>query len=309
MLTQTSKQERRKRLKAEKEKYELEENMTWNGRCLTIEPRKRYKKNDKNKISAFQSRTNFTLVAGNPNNGKEEYIKKMLAERKFEAVREAIKEDDRRRAEHAYFKWLAKYGKKPWEVPDTVERTYLKSIYEALVNDDDQNRMDLIELINTKDSTFGYKCKPIFFTLKDGEDRTSAIEGFIDQIKEVMAPPKLEVEWEVEDLGAKAKSDDPTEFKTKIIIKEFIQFPPNILAVGDFSAEERKYILDKIHTFQVKQFIRCYCTCLVYDVKSADKDTGIEYKHPLAQEGWNDVYYLQKNGKVRKVCHYHDRLI
>lgn len=302
---QEKKRKRRRELAAGRKKYELAPGFSWNGRCLTIEPTGHIKSKSKaNKIlqDHMLTRTNLTLVTGQPNNGKLEYIKNMLEQRKFESVRQHIKEAENKEKKNVYYNWLRQFGMKPDDVEDRIYDLFVINYFNKVL-DNDRNKLNMIDLINNKDSSFGYKCKLMVFESKEGEDRMDTLNNFIREVEKTMAPETL-----IENYEKEVYDEETDETHMETVERKFPQIPPNILVVADFSTEERKEFLRQLSIFRYRNFIKCFNTCLVYDVKSKHKD-DVDYSHPTAIEGWNQVTYLNKKGKVTHVTNYHDELL
>ena len=301
---QEEKRKRRRALAEGRKKYEVDTNFSWNGRCLTIEPTRHYKEEKAEKIRQehMLSRTNLTLVTGQPNNGKLDFVENMLERRKYESVRQHIKEKENKEKMEGYRAWLRQFGKQPYEVPDRIYDLYVTKYFDKVL-DNDRNKMDMVSLIDNKQSTFGHKCRLMVFEILPEESRKDAFNRFLDEVKQSMALKTL-----VEDYEKEVYDEEKNETHIEVVKREFPQIPDNILAVADFTTEERKEFLRELNAFRFLNFIKCFNTCLIYDVKSKEK-SKFDYSHPTAIEGWNQVNYLDKNGKVIHIDKYHDDLL
>lgn len=302
---QEKKRKRRRELAAGRKKYELAPGFSWNGRCLTIEPTGHIKSKSKaEKIlqDHLLTRTNLTLVTGQPNNGKLEHIKNMLDQRKFGSVRQHIKEIENKEKRDAYYSWLRQFGMNPNDVEDRIYDLYVIKYFNKVL-DNDRNKLNMIDLIDDENSSFGYKCKLMVFDPEKGKNRTEALNDFIQEVENAMAPETL-----VESYEKEVYDEEKDETNVETVVRKFPQIPSNILVVADLSTDERKEFLRRLNIFRYRNFIKCFNTCLVYDVKAKHK-TDIDYSHPTAIEGWNQVTYLNKNGKVIHVDNYHEELL
>lgn len=298
------KRKRRQTLSKDRKNYEVAKGFSWNGRCLTISPTKSFKSEDRvNKMvqNHLLSRSNLTLVTGQPDNGKLEYTKGMLNRRKYESIRQHLKEIEKKEKYEAYRDWLRQFGKQPNEVEDRYYDLFVTKYFDKVL-DNDRNKMEMVDLIEKEDSSFGYKCKLLVFSFTK-KTRQKDFEDFIEEVEASIAPRIIEEDYEKE-----IYDEEKDETRREIVKRKFPQLPPDLLIVADFTTEERKEFLKQINQFRYRNFIKSFDTCLVYDVKPKTKNTS-DYSHPTAIEGWNQVDYLDKNGKVKHIDRYHNNLL